>query len=358
MYLKWFRGKAVPEVMGQIRRELGSEAVILHSKQSRTWGPLRLLGGGGVEILAAVDRSEPAPIPARPPVHERAAVTTDALCAEVATLKNLFVQFGGSRLVPSVLVPCYERLINGGVEPSLVLRLLGELSVEAGSDAGTGPAEHRIGEALARLIPTGERSVGRPAQVVLVGPAGSGKTTTLAKLAARAQMTGGRTMILDLDGSGLNAPGPLETLATILDVPYAAAFTADRVREEIGGMPLGGLTLIDTPAVSAVDDAALSRLRDLLREIRAAEVHLVLPATSKTADALHTVRAYSGVGVTHLLFTHLDETTSCGSMLTVSVETGLPLSYFGTGREIPADIVPANAHDIVRRTLSHGEHRA
>jgi flagellar biosynthesis protein FlhF len=359
MYLKWFRGKAAPEVMGQIRRELGPEAVILHTKHARRWGPLRMLGGGGVEILAAVDRSEPTPGAAGALVHERAAVTADSLRTEVATLKNLFVRFGGGRLLPPALSPCYERLVTGGVEPSLVLRLLGELPPADTGDAAAAPPERWVGEALARMIPITEPAVGRPAApVALVGPAGAGKTTTLAKLAARAQISGGRAGIVNLDGSGLGAPGPLEAFATIVDVPYAAAFTAEAVRDEMGRAPLRGLTLIDTPGVGPGDEAGLARLRELLREARPAEVHLVVSATSKTADVLAAVRAFSVVGATHLLFTHLDETTSCGSVLTVSIETGLPLSYFGTGREIPADLVPADAREVVRRTLWQGDHRA
>jgi flagellar biosynthesis protein FlhF len=122
--------------------------------------------------------------------------------------------------------------------------------------------------------------------------------------------------------------------------------------------PASGLGLIDTPGLGRGDAAGLSRLADLLRSVRADEVHLVLPATSKTADALAAVRAWSPLGITHLLFTRLDETASCGSVLTVAVETGIPLSYIGTGREIPGDLAPADAHDIVHRTLQQGARHA
>jgi flagellar biosynthesis protein FlhF len=71
MHLKWFKGKSVSDVMDQIRDDLGPDALILHSKPSRARGPLGMVRGGGVEILAAVDdpaAAEPSTgAPAAPP---------------------------------------------------------------------------------------------------------------------------------------------------------------------------------------------------------------------------------------------------------------------------------------------------
>jgi len=357
MHLKWFRGRAVPEVMRRIREELGPEAVILHSKHSRPWGPFRLVRGSSVAVLAALDRREPDRAAGSAP-SQHAAASADTLRTEVATLRKLFVQIGGGRLLPPPLGPVYERLVAGGVEASVALRLLAELPPPQPGAGDPDPAspERGVGDALAGLIRTTDAAARpRAARVVVVGPAGAGKTTTLAKLAARAQISGGRSEIVNLDGSGLPAASPLEGFAAILDVPYAAALTADDLADTLRRAPVSGLTLIDTPGLGPGDGAGLARLRDLLRAAGADEVHLVLSATSKTADALAAVRAFAAVGVTHLLFTRLDETTSWGSVLTVSVVTGLPLSYFGTGREIPGDLAPAAAREVVHRTLQQGE---
>jgi flagellar biosynthesis protein FlhF len=319
---------------------------------------MRLVRGGGVEILAARDRRDPDRLAVSASVPQGGAAPADTLRAEVAALRKLFVQFGGGRLLPPSLGPFYERLVSGGVEPSLALRLLAELPAARQGEGDSEPVlpEREVDDALAGLIRTIDPAP-RPgaARLALVGPAGAGKTTTLAQLAARAQIGGGRTDILNLDGSGFGVPALLETFAAILDVPYAAALTEEDLLEKVRRAPGSGLTLIDTPGLGPGDGAGLARLRDLLRAARADEVHLVLPATSKTADALAAVRAFSALGVSHLLFTHLDETSSCGSVLTVSVETGLALSYFGTGREIPGDLLPAAAREVVQRTLRQGE---
>lgn len=76
-------------------------------------------------------------------------------------------------------------------------------------------------------------------------------------------------------------------------------------------------------------------------------------ATSNGSDTRAAVRAFAAVGVTHLLFTHLDETASCASVIDACIESGLPLSYVGTGRDIPGDLDPdpAEPRRLIRRTL-------
>jgi flagellar biosynthesis protein FlhF len=77
----------------------------------------------------------------------------------------------------------------------------------------------------------------------------------------------------------------------------------------------------------------------------------VLSAAAKAADGRAAARAFGDVGVTDLLFTRLDETVTPGSLITIAAGAALPLSFVGTGTEVPADIEPASARDIARRVL-------
>lgn len=378
MHLKWFKGRAMPDVVSQIKRELGPEAVILHSKSLRAWGPLKSMGGR-VEVLAAVDRRPEGGAPERSvitaPARERAreraveptrvaespgvsvsssgrvAPANDALGAEVAALRQLLVQFAGARLLPPALAPFYERMVTAGVEPALAQQMLAEVPPPAKGES-RGALAKRVATALtAALSVAGPSSATR---VALVGLPGAGKTATVAKLAARAQLAGKRAAVIDLDGSGLGASNALEGFAAIAEVPYVAALDADAVAHALDRVPAGRLTILDTPGASPHDVAGLQRLGDLVRAARAEEIHLVLPATTKTADALAAVRAFAALGATHLLFTRLDETTSQGSVLAVGVESGLPLSHVGTGRDIPGDLAPASARAVVHSILGLG----
>lgn len=353
MHLKWFRGRRMPEVMRLVREELGPEAVILHSKSTRPWGPLRFLGGGGVEILAAVDRPEAPLIPPVTRSEPTAPRAAEAVRAELAELRTLFLRSAGGPLVPPALGHIYERLLSGGMDPGLAVRILNTVPpFQAEGDLGDLAACRAVEEHITRMIAVaGCAEAPGPLRVALVGPAGAGKTTTLAKLAARAQITGGRIAIVNADGSGFGGRGPLEPLAALLEVPYLLALTPAELAAPLPLPAPRACVLIDTPGVGPDDRPALARLGELLRAAAPDEVHLVLSATSKAPDAHAAIRAFSTVGATHLLFTHLDETASCASVLDACVESGLPLSYVGTGREIPGDLVPADPRRLIRRAL-------
>jgi len=350
MQLKWFRGKEVPAVMRRVREELGPEAVILHSKQRRPWGPLRLVRSSEVEILAAVDRDEKPRAPAAPPAW---AASANALRGEVTELRHLLVRYGGGRLLAPEVVPFHSRLLAAGVPDTLALRLADSLPHPSpgGRESTAATTARDLEDRLATIIRVGGPAATRRGRVALVGPTGAGKTISLAKLAARAKIGGARPEILDLDGTGLGAPAPLEAFATILDIPYHLALTGEEVAAARARSTVPDLTLIDTPGLVRVDHAGLARLGTLLQSVRPDEIHLVLSATTKITDALAAVRAFSVLAPTHLLFTRLDETTSCGSILSVGVESGLPISYLGTGREIPTDLILATPSELARRTL-------
>ena len=101
--------------------------------------------------------------------------------------------------------------------------------------------------------------------------------------------------------------------------------------------------VIDTPGVGPENRQGLRQLQGLLRAAAPDEVHLLLSATSKGPDTRAAVHA--------LLFTHLDETASCASVIDACIESGLPLSCVGTGRDIPGDLDAAEPRRLIHRTL-------
>jgi flagellar biosynthesis protein FlhF len=293
-----------------------------------------------------------------PPSLERAAASPrpadgDAFSAEVAELRSLLIRFGGARALPSPLVAFYTGLLNAGVEEAIAFRILdGLATVDAGGrELAAEALDRSVEDRIAGLVRVaGSPTAPRDAVIAFVGPAGAGKTTTSAKLAVRAHVAEGAARIVSLDGVNLGACGYLDALASASGVPYALALTPDEIRAALGERP-AGLTVIDTPGVTPRDEAAVTALAGLLRVAAPVEVHLVLPATAKPDDALAAVRGLAPLGLTHVAFTRLDETATCGSLLTVCATSGLPLSYVASGRDIPDDLDPATARGLARRVL-------
>jgi flagellar biosynthesis protein FlhF len=109
--------------------------------------------------------------------------------------------------------------------------------------------------------------------------------------------------------------------------------------------------MIDAPGLEPDDEQGRASLERLLRAAAPTEVHLVVPATGKPGDVLAAVATTSGLGVTDLLWTKLDATSTHGTVLSATLESGLPLSYFGTGRDVPDDIRPATPRELARLVL-------
>jgi flagellar biosynthesis protein FlhF len=377
MQLRRFRGKELPDVMRQIREELGPDAVILHTKQARPRGLLRFSGDAGVEVVAALDPTpearhaaktgaEPSPPRDRPdrrPAPRRATPapparstrrTPQTVEEQIAELRELVVRLGGIRLLTPELVGLWERLVSAGVDESLAHATLSTLPRidEDGRALGADTLIQALEERLVSMVPlAAPRVTDRAPVVAVVGPPGAGKTTTLAKLAARARITGVEVDLASFGDGLLGTASPLEAFATIIGATYVFASSPDDLAPLATDSSRTGTLLIDTPGISLGDQAGRAELETFLRSVAPTEVHLVLPATVKTADALAAIRAFRPLGVTSLVWTRMDETTSHGTVLSVSLEAACPLAWFGTGPDVPGDLEPASGADLVHRVL-------
>jgi flagellar biosynthesis protein FlhF len=360
--------------MRQIREELGPDAVILHTTQVRPSGLRRLGGATEVEVVAALDRVPPrtegaaAALPAtharrgRTPARRPGAPPARAFRKspqtveeQLADLRDLVVRLGGVRLLTPELVSLWERLVGAGVEESVAHATLRSLprGDEDGRPLDGDALLAALEERLAAMLPIARPPVtARPPVVALVGPPGAGKTVTLAKLAARARIAGVQVGIASAADGLLGSPSPLESFAPILGATYDYAPTAPDLAPLATGEGRTGTLLIDTPGVSPGDGDGLASLETLLRAAAPTQVHLVLPATATTADALAAVRAFAPLGVSDLVWTRLDEAQTLGTLLSVALEVGRPLSWFGTGPDVPGDLEQASGEALVRRVLA------
>ncbi|MDO4573716.1 MAG: flagellar biosynthesis protein FlhF [Planctomycetia bacterium] len=183
--------------------------------------------------------------------------------------------------------------------------------------------------------------------VALVGPAGVGKTTTTAKLAAHYRLRENRRVgLITLDTFRMAAVEQLQTYASVLGVPMYVAASLRQIREAMDRMADFDLVLIDTAGRSSGEEMRMQELRAFLKEAGTDEVHLVLSSASRPRVLVRTAEMFASVGTTALIVTKLDESPGLGILYPLATQCGLPVSYVTHGQNVPDDFHPADVETL------------
>jgi flagellar biosynthesis protein FlhF len=260
--------------------------------------------------------------------------------------------------LPPSLLELYGDLVANDVEPLIALRLCEYAQralTDQDGDASMGTVDPErarlfLRRVIADFIPVAppiQLDPGKMRVAALVGPTGVGKTTTVAKLAAYAQLhLKQKVALLTLDTYRMGAVDQLQQYAQILQVPLHVALTVEDMRSALRFYQDRALVLIDTPGHSPKDTETLNQLRGLLDELPEVETHLVLSATTKPRDLTEIAARYEPLHPTRLLFTKLDETSTYGPILSTLARVKRPLSYLGTGQEVPEALELATSRRV------------
>ncbi|RMH08765.1 MAG: NACHT domain-containing protein [Nitrospirae bacterium] len=295
---------------------------------------------------------------------------TDLLLAPLRQELETFRQVIGETLadrasrrvaaLPGELTPFYEMLLATGLSPDLTYALLRSAAETLGAaglmqpDAVVEVLRERLEQVVSvsgpLVTPGGLRKV-----VVLVGPTGVGKTTTVAKLASH--FTHGpqrvKTVVVTLDTYRVAAVEQLRVYARILKVPIEVAVTPDELAACVARHPDAGLILVDTAGRAPHDPACQQELRAIAQQPLTVETHLVLAAPTDSTVLQDVVRRYSVLPIQRVLWTKLDEATRLGPLVNLAHTTGLPVSYLSAGQRVPEDLEQATSQAIVDRLDIH-----
>ncbi|HEX3846281.1 MAG TPA: flagellar biosynthesis protein FlhF [Steroidobacteraceae bacterium] len=184
--------------------------------------------------------------------------------------------------------------------------------------------------------------------VAVVGPTGAGKTTTIAKLAARWCMEhgSGDLALVSTDGYRIGARDQLMTYARILDAPMHAAVSGRDLRQILDRLSSKKLVLIDTAGMGPRDSRLAEQLAALKLGAARARVLLALPAQGEGRSLDEIVRAFAGAAPVGCIITKVDEAASMGAVISATLRHRLPLAYVCDGQRVPDDLHAAHERRV------------
>ena len=216
---------------------------------------------------------------------------------------------------------------------------------------------------LASCLPISRRDLlAEGGRIALVGSTGVGKTTTIAKLAARfAHIHGKRSVaMISTDNFRVGAQEQLQHFARLLEVPMLTASNGDELADRLDMLEDKKLVLIDTAGMSQRDLRLSEQFHRLQHEAPQIKPYLVLSANTQLAALNQTIQSFGKVRLAGTFVTKLDEAASLGGVITASIRHQLPLTYCGTGQRVPEDLEAAKKHRIISKAVSlmqhYGEH--
>lgn len=395
MKIKKYLVKNIDEAISQIKKDLGKDAYILSQEKVVKRGTLNLGNVDMIEVTAAVDdsRHKQEDISAsllnrkynynNPPKDDEVDLTgikneLQPLTRDMAEIKSLLrkTQTGlnGFSEFKGIYMELFMDLAENGVERKLAARFIETLQYQA--DTGHQDPDHPGGHTLDRapddppeygllrkkLFNLIVASIPAPSPlrlekdkrkiVVVIGPTGSGKTTTIAKLSSYFKLMESRKVaLLSIDCHRIGAEAHLKTYADILDIPFYPLYNERDLQLTIDQLTDYELIFVDTTGRSPNDKQGLAIMEKRLSAVPPAEreVYLILSATTRTEDLYLILEKYSIFKPNKLIFTKIDETAALGNLFNLKMRTDIPMAYFTTGQKVPEDIEIAYPRKLARR---------
>jgi len=359
------QGSSHREVLEKVRARYGDAAQVLSHRTVRSGGFLGLFAREAVEITFylkddAVREGEKKKSDMEEEkrrllerVNQERAI--QEVLSEVRSLKETIVESAArpeSReaehpTLAAIDAALIDNDFSAWYRNELLARARAEFSLEVLSDqdAVVEAILEWIGDTV--RIPTAPRPV-KPRIIVLVGPTGVGKTTTIAKLAALHNLgIGGVTpqdvRMITIDNYRIGAKQQIETYGSIMRVPVSSVETAGDLRQTIAMYRDTDLILVDTIGKSPRDAVRLAEMQQILDACGpSAEVYLAVAATTKTQDMLDIFRQFEPFRYRGIVVTKMDETGRVGNVLSALAETDKAVAWVTDGQKVPQDIAPAH----------------
>ncbi|WKA53898.1 flagellar biosynthesis protein FlhF [Planococcus shixiaomingii] len=383
MRLKTYIVQNMTEAIPMIKRDLGSDALILNTKKIKTGGFLGFFKKEKLEVIAAVEtqqaekkksveKTKPAiqPIPEKNPAPVFAPsektfmktqdVSNDHLINELKNIKHVMMQVIGEDRLPEALKPLNQRLnqqdIASEIQSDIYTKMMLALEERPAS------TEKELADlARSEIINMVKEHQKKPVEkdpdiICFIGPTGVGKTTTIAKIAADLMLREDKKVgLITSDTYRIAAVEQLKTYASILNIPIKVAESSSDVIKALSDLTDCDIILMDTAGRNYQQKQYIDDLEAMLPDKNKIQINLVLSLTAKYEDMRKIIDNFQTIQMDQLLLTKKDETSSAGAILNLIYHYSIPIRHIANGQNVPDDILTVTPELIANFVLGEDE---
>lgn len=378
MQIKTYRVKNMKQAKDAAVKELGPDVVMVSEKKVRQKGFSGFFKKRVLEVTFCVEES------ALPSVKKKAAFDTSFMQAQeiiakqeesapavrheelearmdelASKLENFMDKFdivkkGISYEYHEEVEALLTRLLDEQVKEELAHTLAKQTEKLMREKPGvkvTEILEHLLIEQFGRAEPILHKKFTQKV-VLIIGPTGVGKTTTIGKLAAIFYKQSKNVGIINTDAFRIGAQGQLEEYANIMEAPFAGIYRPEELEEAMEVMADRDIIFVDTEGRRPGEESYKENLLKMIKILKPEDILLCLSATTSFASIKEMVDMYGFIDDYKVMVTKLDETKYRGTLLNISWYTNKPLAYVTTGQLVPDDIEIADIEKIVKEIIN------
>lgn len=358
MNRKVFKADNIQQAIADIKQALGPEAMILNTRKISK-KPLDPYSKTMFEVEAALPQCE---TPVKADSH-----LIESIKEDIADIKDLISIAGFGNGMQNMVCNHFESvgilasLLRAGVSESNAGSIIKKASYLMDENTDPEPkikslkkwVMHQcLNQISTRDYFNKDYRSGMPHVAAFVGPTGVGKTTTIAKLAARLRFQKKMKVgLISIDNYRVGAFEQLKAYASIMGLACVSAFNSQDLTCAIDRMKSMDMVLIDTAGHSHFDKSRIDEIVELIHTDFRISTHLVLSVTSESTIMKDAASAFSVFKPDTVVFTKIDETKRCGKILDQMKDLRLPVSLIANGQRVPEDLIVPDKRQLLKIIL-------
>ncbi|MFG6496771.1 flagellar biosynthesis protein FlhF [Fictibacillus sp. UD] len=367
MKVKKYTAQNLPEAMKLVRADLGSGAVILNTREVQVGGLFGFFTKKQFEIFAGLDQDidyQQTKKQTKNSVreHQQVPIPDEELTQEIRQLKKMVHTLTIQTKQTETKAPLVEEwetfLKNQELDPLILGELVAAFSSKYDGLEGDEASQYDWNTWITNYLGSRMKKSEfggfhyETKFLNLIGPTGVGKTTTIAKIGAKAVLKDGkRVAFITTDTYRIAAIDQLKTYAEILNIPCEVAYTADDFKKAKEKFKDFDLVLVDSAGRNFLNRFYIEELQRIVHFDKDMKNYLVLSLTSKYRDMETIYNQFKSLPVHKVIFTKKDETKTFGALMNLPILNGVGIGYVTNGQNVPDDMFEAKADELIQMLI-------